>query len=76
MKALNEKLADLLASKGGKFRRVLGGDELTLEEIKAEDVRTYMVELLGKQYMMMPATDSQPGDFGGEIKFQFTAATR
>ena len=70
--ALHSKVAEVLAAKGAKFSHVFSGKELTTESLKAENIRSYMVEREGKKFLLMPNSDTDPGDFGGGVSFNFT----
>lgn len=70
--ALHSKVAEVLAAKGAKFSHVFSGKELTTESLKAENIRSYMVEREGKKFLLMPNSDTEPGDFGGGVSFNFT----
>lgn len=70
--AWHEKMADALAAKGATFANTLSGKELTLDQLKADKVRSYVVTVDGKRYMMMARSDSSIGEFGGSILFMFT----
>lgn len=73
LKALHEKVADVLAAKGAKFTNTLSGKELTAEQLKTDGVRSYTVELNGKKFMMMAMSESTVGQFGGSVNLMFTA---
>ena len=71
MDAIHDKLADVFAQKGVKFYHTFSGKELTVEELKAQKIRSYVVEKDGQKYQMMAMTDDRIGDFGGTINFRF-----
>ena len=41
------------------------------KELKAQKIRSYVVEKDGQKYQMMAMTDDRIGDFGGTINFRF-----
>ena len=71
--ALHEKMADALAAKGAKFSHTLSGQELTVDQLKANKVRSYVIAANGKRFMMMARSESTISDFGGGVNFMFTA---
>ncbi len=74
--AIHGRVADALAAKGVKFYNALSGKEYTAEQLKADGIRTYMVEKDGVKYLMMPHGDASVGHFGSGLSFGFTKATR
>lgn len=70
--ALHAGVADVLAAKGATFSNALSGKPYTVDQLKADKVRSYNVELGGQKYLMMVFTDNSVGDFGGGFNFQFT----
>ena len=70
--AIQDKLADLLAAKGVKFTNTLNGKEYTVDQLKADKVRSYNIELNGKKFFMMSRSDTQVKDFGGGISWMLT----
>lgn len=69
--ALHNKVADTFAAKGLKCYHTFSGKELTAEQLKADKVRSYVVEKDGKKFQMMAMSDDSVGDFGGGIQFRF-----
>lgn len=72
LNAIHEKLADLLAAKGVKFTNTMTGKEYTIDQLKADKVRSYNVELNDKKFFMMTRSDTQVKDFGGGISWMLT----
>ena len=70
--ALHEKVADVLQAKGAKFSHAFSGKELTAEQLKADKVRSYNVELNGKKFLMTFHSDADLKFFGGSMKFVFS----
>lgn len=56
--------------------RTFSGKEMTAEQLKADKVRSYMVEKDGKKFMMMAMTDDRIGDFGCHIDYRFMISNR
>jgi hypothetical protein len=69
--AIHNKVADVFEAKGVKCFHTFSGKEMTAEQLKADKVRSYVVEKDGKKYQMMAMTDDRIGDFGGGITFRF-----
>ena len=69
--AIHNKLADVFEAKGVKCYHTFSGKEMTAEQLKADKVRSYIVEKDGKKYQMMGMSDDRIGDFGGGIDFRF-----
>ena len=69
--AIHNKLADVFEAKGVKCYHTFSGKEMTAEQLKADKVRSYVVEKDGKKYQMMGMSDDRVGDFGGGIDFHF-----
>lgn len=69
---LHESVAKVLEGKGAKFSHALTGKVYTAEQLQADKVRSYNVELDGRKFLMMVFSDYAPGDFGGGFNFQFT----
>lgn len=76
LKAIHDKLADLLAEKGVKFTNSLSGKEYTVDQLKADKVRSYNIELNDKKFFMMTRSDTQPKDFGGGISWMLTSVKK
>ena len=76
MDAIHDKLADVFAGKGLKFYHAMSGKELTADELKANKVRSYVVEKDGQKYTMLGMSDDRIGDFGGGITFRFMKNNR
>lgn len=74
--AVHAKMADVLEAKGAKFTQTLSGKECTAEQLKADKIRSYTVEINGNKYMMLFFSDDRVGDFGGGGNFNFTKTTR
>ncbi|MBR1402374.1 MAG: hypothetical protein IJ562_12485 [Prevotella sp.] len=74
--AVHNKLADVLAAKGLKFYHAMSEKELTAEQLKADAIRTYIIEKDGKKYMMMNHTESRVGDFGGGVSLMISPMKR
>lgn len=74
--AIHGRVADALAAKGAKFYHAMSGKEYTAEQLKADGIRTYMVEKDGVKYLLMPHGDASVGYFGSGITFGFTKSTR
>ena len=72
LNGIQDKLADLLAAKGVKFTNTLNGKEYTVDQLKADKVRSYNIELNGKKFFMMSRSDTQVKDFGGGISWILT----
>ena len=71
MDAIHNKLAEVFEAKGVKCYHTFSGKEMTAEQLKADKVRSYVVEKDGKKYQMMGMSDDRIGDFGGGIDFRF-----
>ena len=71
MDKIHDKLADVFAAKGVKCYHTFSDKELTAEELKAQKIRSYVVEKDGKKFQMMAMSDDRIGDFGGGIDFRF-----
>ena len=71
MDAIHNKLAEVFEVKGVKCYHTFSGKEMTAEQLKADKVRSYVVEKDGKKYQMMGMSDDRIGDFGGGIDFRF-----
>ena len=76
MDAIHDKLADVLEAKGVKCYHTFSGKEMNAEQLKADKVRSYMVEKDGKKYMMMAMTDDRIGDFGCHIDYRFMISNK
>ena len=76
MDAIHDKLADVFEAKGVKCYHTFSGKEMTAEQLKADKVRSYMVEKDGKKFMMMAMTDDRIGDFGCHIDYRFMISNR
>lgn len=76
MDAIHDKLADVLEAKGVKCYHTFSGKEMTAEQLKADKVRSYMVEKDGKKFMMMAMTDDRIGDFGCHIDYRFMPSNK
>ena len=76
MDAIHDKLADVLEAKGVKCYHTFSGKEMTAEQLKADKVRSYMVEKDGKKFMMMAMTDDRIGDFGCHIDYRFMISNK
>ena len=76
MDAIHDKLADVLEAKGVKCYHTFSGKEMNAEQLKADKVRSYMVEKDGKKFMMMAMTDDRIGDFGCHIDYRFMISNR
>ena len=76
MDAIHDKLADVLEAKGVKCYHTFSGKEMTAEQLKADKVRSYVVEKDGKKFMMMAMTDDRIGDFGCHIDYRFMISNR
>ena len=76
MDAIHDKLADVLEAKGVKCYHTFSGKEMNAEQLKADKVRSYMVEKDGKKYMMMARTDDRIGDFGCHIDYRFMISNK
>ena len=46
------------------------------QQLKADKVRSYMVEKDGKKFMMMAMTDDRIGDFGCHIDYRFMPSNK
>lgn len=71
MDKIHDKLADVFEAKGVKCYHTFSGKEMTAEQLKADKVRSYVVEKDGKKYQMMAMSDTRIGDFGGGIDYRF-----
>lgn len=76
MDAIHDKLADVLEAKGVKCYHTFSGKEMNAEQLKADKVRSYVVEKDGKKFMMMAMTDDRIGDFGCHIDYRFMISNR
>ena len=76
MDAIHDKLADVLEAKGVKCYHTFSGKEMTAEQLKADKVRSYVVEKDGKKFMMMAMTDDRIGDFGCHIDYRFMPSNK
>ena len=76
MDAIHDKLADVLEAKGVKCYHTFSGKEMNAEQLKADKVRSYMVEKDGKKFMMMAMTDDRIGDFGCHIDYRFMISNK
>lgn len=76
MDKIHEKLADVFAAKGVKCYHTFSGKEMTAEELKAQKIRSYVVEKDGQKYQMMGMSDDRIGDFGGGIDFRFMKSNK
>ena len=76
MDAIHDKLADVFEAKGVKCYHTFSGKEMTAEQLKADKVRSYVVEKDGKKFMMMAMTDDRIGDFGCHIDYRFMISNR
>lgn len=76
MDAVHDKLADVFEAKGLKCYHTFSGKEMTASQLKAEKVRSYVVEKDGKKFQMMAMSDDRIGDFGGGIDFRFMATKK
>ena len=76
MDKIHDKLADALAAKGAKFYHTFSGKEMTAEELKAQKIRSYVVEKDGQKYQMMGMSDTRVGNFGGGINFHFVKTNK
>ena len=76
MDAIHDKLADVLEAKGVKCYHTFSGKEMTAEQLKADKVRSYVVEKDGKKFMMMAMTDDRIGDFGCHIDYRFMISNK
>ena len=76
MDAIHDKLADVFEAKGVKCYHTFSGKEMTAEQLKADKVRSYMVEKDGKKFMMMAMTDDRIGDFGCHIDYRFMISNK
>ena len=74
--AIHDKLADVFEAKGLKFFHAMSGKEYTAEQLKADKVRSYILEKDGKKFLMMGMTDDRIGDFGGGITYRFMISNR
>lgn len=76
MDAIHDKLADVLEAKGVKCYHTFSGKEMNAEQLKADKVRSYVVEKDGKKFMMMAMTDDRIGDFGCHIDYRFMPSNK
>ena len=76
MDKIHDKLADVFSAKGVKCYHTFSGKEMTAEELKAQKIRSYVVEKDGKKYQMMGMSDDRIGDFGGGIDFRFMVSKK
>ena len=76
MDAIHDKLADVLEAKGVKCYHTFSGKEMNAEQLKADKVRSYVVEKDGKKFMMMAMTDDRIGDFGCHIDYRFMISNK
>ena len=76
MDAIHDKLADVLEAKGVKCYHTFSGKEMTAEQLKADKVRSYVVEKDGKKFMLMAMTDDRIGDFGCHIDYRFMVSNK
>ena len=76
MDAIHNKLAEVFEAKGVKCYHTFSGKEMTVEQLKADKVRGYVVEKDGKKFQMMGMSDDRIGDFGGGIDFRFMKSNR
>lgn len=76
MDAIHDKLADVFEAKGVKCYHTFSGKEMTAEQLKADKVRSYVVEKDGKKFVLMAMTDDRIGDFGCHIDFRFMKSNK
>ena len=76
MDKIHDKLAEVFAAKGVKCYHTFSGKEMTAEQLKADKVRSYVVEKDGKKFQMMAMSDDRIGDFGGGIDFRFMKSNK
>jgi hypothetical protein len=76
MDAIHDKLADVLEAKGVKCYHTFSGKEMNAEQLKADKVRSYVVEKDGKKFMLMAMTDDRIGDFGCHIDYRFMVSNK
>lgn len=76
MDAIHDKLADVLEAKGVKCYHTFSVKEMTAAQLKADKVRSYIVEKDGKKFMMMAMTDDRIGDFGCHIDYRFMPSNK
>lgn len=76
MDAIHDKLADVLEAKGVKCYHTFSGKEMNAEQLKADKVRSYVVEKDGKKFMMMAMTYDRIGDFGCHIDYRFMPSNK
>lgn len=74
--AIHNKVADVFEAKGLKFFHAMNGKAYTAEQLKADKVRSYIVEKDGQKFLMMAMSDDRVGDFGGGITFRFMKSNK